>query len=1432
MRIKVRLTPSKVAYYFNFECDRYLFSNLCYVVDDNTSIQINAQIHDEYNNSPEKLAGQLWERDFTLQLEAECMDKGIRFVNATAEDMSYWLDILDSEMRDCSIDRNSRSIYFVQPCIELPDKENKYEWIDISWGRFFPDILFAKINFNEEKGCPEVIISVMDIKLSATPQFYHIIQVAIYSKLLDELFSDRDDILINSSFGYIVNKPEGINESVIRDIANGVIGNQIGLNGARIIVSNFIEDKIVEMEEKLYNGFSGKVENGEEILAADIDFFMRSSEYIVSSECKNCANFERCSSISKWNDRRSILFLPYLSVEAQKKLWELKRQGYEDALTVSGFEGLEYGNKEVSRDYNFNKFLRNNSSVWRSYLSNEDGFRQSLRSLVEYYDAGGRTRLVSEYFRNDYSSEMPKTQDNAVYLYADEQYCFDRDGDSVRKTAKFAYLISANNQEDRCNTYSYDDVLSDDFGMQFIDGFINELGALDGTVVFYTYSSVSAILIKKLAFSLLKKAKEENDVSLYDKVVKLLSYIQSDEDVVCRDNHPNSFIPSAFVFVIDVVKELYNIPAKIDYDIESVTAFFFGRYKNVNYNEPIEYLNNLKDIVEEIQGNDVVAENYLWGIAWKYSDSYELLGFGQEDEVNGIYYPSFEESICSKLYYESLVNDSSDRKAALSKFFKDVNNYNYFVAKYDSRDEELGFFDDDLNEVSADSQDRKFLKLRIIENNQKAKEIIKGKKPRTFITEASNKEDAIKSFCSYAITAYMGEMSISQPWKWGEDFPDFIYLRINKVSGMLGDDERIFYVTSALKRDGSFTSQTVRRLTMDGSLSNPSKNLEDMLMDPDQAPFIEALLNPSIEHIDDELGSEDSVERVMSYGSLSDRNGNVTEFTGSQRHALEHVLRFRDTLVQGPPGTGKTDFIARSVISIFKHLKDIRQGESVRILMTSNSHAAIINLLNKIYDLSDMIMLNGEMPDIHRYLYKVGPKEDEADEYSGLRQGIQKIYEKQGRLRFCGDDTDFGLVNGEAGEEDGSIIIGLTSWKSYNLGSQWNAGPLGDFDLVIIDEASQVSFAQSIIVNGLKAQNGRCLIVGDDDQLSTIIQGDFEVNWGEIDCYHSVFDYYRSYYEKNYPTADNQICMLNDNFRMNEALLEYSAEKIYGRGYTSFNDDIRYQKLNLELTQNNNLNNNLHIDNTTYDIYGLVEKIIDPEYPLVVCYLKGENNFEQIALEKYLVRMLSVTLFRRMRFEDGGTIRRYSSLSGFFGGHEDNVPPGLGIVVPHRLYRDELKKSLRDEFCGIIDEQTQGESENEYKERIYNTILCDTVDKLQGQEREAIIVSYGMADLDQMNREAEFIYSKNRLNVALTRAKKKMIVILPDNFADYSLEVLKKNCGKIDDHIDFAAGLREYLKLDEDVSINEDEELIMDYLDRNGGMCQYEGKISLYRKRG
>ena len=45
--------------------------------------------------------------------------------------------------------------------------------------------------------------------------------------------------------------------------------------------------------------------------------------------------------------------------------------------------------------------------------------------------------------------------------------------------------------------------------------------------------------------------------------------------------------------------------------------------------------------------------------------------------------------------------------------------------------------------------------------------------------------------------------------------------------------------------------------------------------------------------------------------------------------------------------------------------------------------------------------------------------------------------------------------------------------------------------------------------------------------------------------------------------------------------------------------------------------------------------------------------------------------------------------------------------------------------------------------------FVDTVDKMQGQEADTVLVSYGVADPEFALREAEFIYGLNRLNVAV-----------------------------------------------------------------------------------
>jgi uncharacterized protein len=52
-----------------------------------------------------------------------------------------------------------------------------------------------------------------------------------------------------------------------------------------------------------------------------------------------------------------------------------------------------------------------------------------------------------------------------------------------------------------------------------------------------------------------------------------------------------------------------------------------------------------------------------------------------------------------------------------------------------------------------------------------------------------------------------------------------------------------------------------------------------------------------------------------------------------------------------------------------------------------------------------------------------------------------------------------------------------------------------------------------------------------------------------------------------------------------------------------------------------------------------------------------------------------------------------------------------------------------------------------------------TVDKFHGQEARAVLVSLATADSEHLPRDTEFLFSANRLNVALSRAECLEIVI-------------------------------------------------------------------------
>lgn len=85
----------------------------------------------------------------------------------------------------------------------------------------------------------------------------------------------------------------------------------------------------------------------------------------------------------------------------------------------------------------------------------------------------------------------------------------------------------------------------------------------------------------------------------------------------------------------------------------------------------------------------------------------------------------------------------------------------------------------------------------------------------------------------------------------------------------------------------------------------------------------------------------------------------------------------------------------------------------------------------------------------------------------------------------------------------------------------------------------------------------------------------------------------------------------------------------------------------------------------------------------------------------------------------------------------------IGILTPYRAQVREIKKKL----VKYVENIDSGE------------LFVDTVDRMQGQERDFILYSMANSHPLESKRRLDFFYSPNRLNVAITRAIIKCIVI-------------------------------------------------------------------------
>lgn len=90
------------------------------------------------------------------------------------------------------------------------------------------------------------------------------------------------------------------------------------------------------------------------------------------------------------------------------------------------------------------------------------------------------------------------------------------------------------------------------------------------------------------------------------------------------------------------------------------------------------------------------------------------------------------------------------------------------------------------------------------------------------------------------------------------------------------------------------------------------------------------------------------------------------------------------------------------------------------------------------------------------------------------------------------------------------------------------------------------------------------------------------------------------------------------------------------------------------------------------------------------------------------------------------------------------APNEIGVIVPYRAQSRVIRSLLRRVVAD---------------DNIVPHIVIDTVERMQGQEREVILVSFATASPGFASQMSDFLFQPQRLNVAVTRPRTKLILV-------------------------------------------------------------------------
>lgn len=473
----------------------------------------------------------------------------------------------------------------------------------------------------------------------------------------------------------------------------------------------------------------------------------------------------------------------------------------------------------------------------------------------------------------------------------------------------------------------------------------------------------------------------------------------------------------------------------------------------------------------------------------------------------------------------------------------------------------------------------------------------------------------------------------------------------------------------------------------------------------------------------------------------------LKELNFQQKKAVLGVLKTRCSLIYGSPGSGKT----QTIVALLQTL--VQLGFSV--LVTAYTHAAVDNILLK------LVKANVDQPTQNTDFLRIGSTRRIDSQLETYSDSVRtKEWIEKGNLTSL--DSFYKSVPIVA-----STCLGIESHPIFAK---------RQFDFCILDEASQVLLSSSLGPIFL-AKN--FVLVGDQKQLPPVIQNHYARKEGLEESLFArllkfadkenilvsgdsaeAFDRFEDFISKqNVNQIDGvRIFPLFIQYRMNMTIMDLANKLTYLGKLQCATDKVKYASLSqflkpestdvLDQETNEYLSKAVSssLDDAVVflDTCGIAKayESSSPKSgsdPVIRSAASGSiggfvvNNFEAVVIERLIQNLLRI-------YGKGET-----SLTG----------ANIGVISPFKRQVGNIKEKIGKKF---VDD---------------NSIEINTVDQYQGRDKEVIIYSCvksseELSDFDDSQSscismstvvDSELLKDERRLNVAVTRAKKKLIII-------------------------------------------------------------------------